>query len=98
MIADKLPESRYMIAFLMFSKTVRPLATALIIVAKLSSAKIMLAASFDTSVPVIPMATPMSAFFKAGASLTPSPVIETILSFFCHALTMRILFSGDTRA
>ena len=77
-IADKLPESRYIIAFLMFSKTVLPLATALMMVAKLSSAKIMLAASLDTSVPVIPMATPMSAFFKAGASLTPSPVIETI--------------------
>src|SRR5699024_5072030 len=54
----------------------------------------MLAASLDTSVPVIPIATPTSAFFKAGASLTPSPVIDTIRSFLCHALTILILFSG----
>ena len=30
-----------------------------------------------TSVPVMPMATPMSASFRAGASFTPSPVIAT---------------------
>ena len=38
----------------------------------------MVAASRATSVPVRPMATPMSAFFSAGASLTPSPVTATI--------------------
>ena len=82
----------------MFAYTVRPFATALIIVAKLSSERIIEAASLDTSVPVIPMATPISACFKAGASFTPSPVIDTILPFFCHASTIRILFSGETLA
>ena len=72
--------------------------TALTMVAKLSSARIMEAASLDTSVPVMPMATPMSAFLRAGASLTPSPVMDTILPRRCQALTMRILCSGDTRA
>ena len=39
----------------------------------------MSAASLVTSVPVMPIATPMSAAFSAGASLTPSPVIATML-------------------
>lgn len=30
-----------------------------------------------TSVPFLPIATPISAFFNAGASFTPSPVIAT---------------------
>ena len=72
--------------------------TALTMVAKLSSARIMEAASLETSVPVMPMATPMSAALRAGASLTPSPVMETILPLRCQAETMRILCSGDTRA
>ena len=45
--------------------------------AKSSSARTMSAASLLTSVPVIPIATPMSARRSAGASLTPSPVIAT---------------------
>ena len=73
-----LPDKRNIMAFLMFLNTFLPLETALIIVAKLSSAKIMVAASLETSVPVIPMAMPTSAFLSAGASFTPSPVIETI--------------------
>ena len=85
-------------AFLIFRYTLRPLATAFIIVAKLSSESIIDAASLDTSVPVMPIATPMSAFFSAGASLTPSPVMDTILPFLCQASTIRILFSGDTLA
>ena len=44
------------------------------------------------------MAQPMSAAFRAGASLTPSPVMATTFPFFCQALTMRILCSGETRA
>ena len=48
-----------------------------IIVTKLSSTRIMSAASLDTSVPVIPIAMPTSADLKATASLTPSPVIPT---------------------
>ena len=46
-------------------------------VAKLSSISTMSDALFDTSVPEMPMATPMSAFLRAGASFTPSPVIAT---------------------
>ena len=68
------------------------------IVAKLSSVSTIAAASFATSVPVIPIATPISACFNAGASLTPSPVIATIIPLSCHARTMRILCSGDTLA
>ena len=62
----------------MLAKIARPSSTAATIVAKLSSASTMSAASFETSVPVMPMAMPMSAVFSAGASLTPSPVIATI--------------------
>ena len=40
-----------------------------------SSTRIMLAASLLTSVPVCPMAMPMSADFRATASFTPSPVM-----------------------
>ena len=48
----------------MFEKIARPSSTAATIVAKLSSASTMSAASLDTSVPVMPIATPMSAVFK----------------------------------
>ena len=75
-----------------------PFSTALTIVEKLSSVSITEAASLDTSVPVIPMATPISACFNAGASLTPSPVIATISPDDCHALTILILCSGETLA
>ena len=84
--------------FLILAYTFLPVITALTIVEKLSSVKIMLAASFETSVPVIPIATPISLCFKAGASLTPSPVMATISLRFCHASTIRILCSGATRA
>ena len=93
-----LPDSRNWIAFRILRYTFLPKETALMIVAKLSSARIIAAASLETSVPVIPMATPMSAFLRAGASLTPSPVMAVILPLRCHASTIRILFSGDTRA
>jgi len=66
-------------------------------VEKLSSVRIITAASLVTSVPV-PMAMPMSAFFTAGASLTPSPVIATIWPCFLRTLTRRTLCSGLTRA
>ena len=67
-------------------------------VAKLSSVRIITAASLETSVPVIPMATPMSAAFSAGASFTPSPVIATTLPERLSSCTRRILSSGATRA
>ena len=46
----------------------------------------------------MPIAMPMSADFEAGASLTPSPVIATMLPSTCSAFTMRSLCSGATRA
>ena len=67
-------------------------------VAKLSSVRIITAASLDTSVPVMPMATPMSAFLRAGASFTPSPVMATMLLCCWREWTRRILSSGATRA
>ena len=63
----------------MLSKMPRPSRTAETMVEKLSSARIIFADSFVTSVPVMPIATPISADLTAGASLTPSPVIATIL-------------------
>jgi hypothetical protein len=52
---------------------------------ELSSVTTMSEASFATSVPAIPMATPISAALIAGASLTPSPVIATMAPFRFHA-------------
>ena len=66
--------------------------------AKLSSVRIITAASLETSVPVMPMATPMSAVFRAGASFTPSPVMATTLPFSLSSRTSRTLSSGATRA
>ena len=67
-------------------------------VAKLSSVRIISAASLVTSVPVIPIATPMSALVSAGASFTPSPVMATMLPCSLRMLTRRTLSSGATRA
>ena len=75
-----------------------PSSTAATIEAKLSSVSTMSAASRVTSVPVMPIAIPMSAAFTAGASLTPSPVMATTWPSRCSALTIRSLCSGDTRA
>lgn len=55
----------------------RPQRTAFTIELKLSSSKIIAADYLATYVPAIPMANPTSAFFKAGASLVPSPVTAT---------------------
>lgn len=49
---------------------------------KSSSTRIMSAASLQTSVPVWPIATPMSAAFRATASFTPSPVMATTAPMF----------------
>ena len=67
--------SRNWIALRMLPYTRRPSSTAPTIVAKLSSASTMSAAFLVTSVPVMPMPTPMSADLMLGASLTPSPVM-----------------------
>ncbi|HEY5878257.1 MAG TPA: hypothetical protein VIU11_05070 [Nakamurella sp.] len=67
-------------------------------VAKLSSAKTMSAASLVASVPLMPIATPTSARVMDGASLTPSPVIATTSRCDWSARTMRSLCSGEVRA
>jgi hypothetical protein len=82
----------------MFSNTARPSSIAATMLAKLSSSRIRSAASLATSVPLMPMAMPMSAVFSAGASLTPSPVTATISPLFFSASTMRIFCSAATRA
>jgi len=66
--------------------------------AKLSSKSTMSAAALETSVPVMPMAIPISACLRAGASLMPSPVIATTCPSDCRASTRRIFCSGATRA
>ena len=82
----------------MLPKMPRPSSTAATIDAKLSSVSVIAAASRATSVPEMPIATPMSAFLSAGASLTPSPVIATTWRCACSAATTRSLCAGDTRA
>ena len=86
----------YTMAFLILSYTLLPSLTDFTMVVKLSSIKIISAASLATSVPLCPIAIPISALFKAGASLTPSPVIATISPFFLRALTIFIFCSGIT--
>ena len=66
--------------------------------AKLSSVRIIAAASLETSVPVMPIAMPMSARLSAGASLTPSPVIPTTWPLPLRMSTKRTFCSGVTRA
>lgn len=67
---------------------------ALTIEAKLSSIRIISAAYLATSVPVIPIANPTSAFFKAGASFVPSPVTATTSPTSFNPETKRYLSSG----
>ena len=98
MISPMLHDTRYCTDFLMLSKTTRPSRTAATIVAKLSSVRIMSAALLATSVPVMPMAAPMSARLSAGASFTPSPVMATTWPRRRQASTIRTLCSGATRA
>lgn len=50
--------------------------------------------SLQTSVPAIPIAKPTSAFFKAGASLVPSPVTATTFSNYFKPVTKINLSSG----
>ena len=62
--------------------------------AKLSSNKMISQAALDTSVPAIPIANPTSAFFKAGASLVPSPVAATTSPLYLNPVTKAYLSSG----
>ncbi len=84
--------------FLILENIILPSSTAFTIVAKLSSVSITSAVFFATSVPVIPIATPMSAFLSASASFTPSPVMDVICPFSFSAVTILTLCSGDTLA
>gem|GEM_PF-3024313 len=79
MVSPRLQDNRNTTAFRILLYMLRPSSMACTMVVKLSSARIMSLAPLDTSVPATPIATPISAFFKEGASLTPSPVMDTIL-------------------
>jgi hypothetical protein len=57
----------------------------------LSSNNIIADASLATSVPLIPIANPTSAFFRAGASLVPSPVTATTLPLYFKPVTKAYL-------
>ncbi|MPN07113.1 hypothetical protein SDC9_154379 [bioreactor metagenome] len=97
-ISPILQESKNTIDFFILLNIFLPSLIAATIVEKLSSVSTISAAPFATSVPVIPIATPMSAILSDGASLTPSPVIETIFPLDLNALTILTLCSGDTLA
>ena len=90
MISLTLAARRNAMTLRMLAKMVRPPRTAATIVAKLSSARTMSAASRATSVPVWPIAIPTSAWRRAGASFTPSPVAATTAPLRCSADTIRI--------
>ena len=66
-------------------------------VLKLSSVRIMSDASFATSVPAMPIATPISACCSAGASFTPSPVIAVISPICFSRLINCFLCTGSDR-
>ena len=61
----------------LIERKVVPSLTPLTMVAKLSSSKIIAAASFVTSDPVLFIEIPKFPFLIAGASFTPSPVTPT---------------------
>ena len=81
----------------MLSNIALPSSTALTIIEKLSFNNTKSAVSLATSVPE-PKATPISAFLRAGASFTPSPVIATTSPFFCQASIILVLCFGSTLA
>lgn len=66
----------------MFSIKFLPYNTAFAILIKLSESKIASEEDLATSVPSMPETKPMSAFFKAGASLVPVPNTATTLPAF----------------
>lgn len=72
----------------------RPHSAAFTIEAKLSSRRMISQAALETSVPAIPIANPTSDFFKAGASLVPSPVTATMSPYSLRAVTSKYLSSG----
>ena len=75
---------------------VRPYRIAFSMDRKLSSRMVISPASFATSVPE-PIAKPTSAFFSAGESFTPSPVMPTTRFSSCAQRTRRLLSVGSAR-
>ena len=63
-----------------------------------SSIRATSAVSMAVSLPAAPMAKPMSACARAGASLTPSPSMATTPNCCCKALISSSLFSGNNSA
>lgn len=53
------------------------------------------AASTAISLPKLPIATPTLAVFRAGASFTPSPIIQTVLCC-CSSLLICMTFSSGS--
>lgn len=84
--------------FLIQSKMFLPYLAAVTILPKLSSSKMIPAAYLAIQTPAIPMAKPISAFFKAGASLPPSPVMATTWPSCLSPVANRYLSSGEERA
>lgn len=82
----------------MQSKIFLPHFIAVTIELKLSSNRIIPEAYFATYVPAIPIAKPISAFFNAGASFVPSPVIATTFFSLLSPVAIKYLSSGDERA
>ena len=65
---------------------------------KLSSRRMIPAASLATWVPAIPIANPISAFLRAGASLVPSPVMATTFLSCLRPVAKIYLSWGDDLA
>lgn len=74
-----------------------PISTISMSLVGLESRSTMFPASFAAEVPVF-IATPTSAWARAGASLVPSPVIATSLPPACSRLMRAILSSGVASA
>lgn len=84
--------------FLMQSNMFLPYLTAVTMLLKLSSRRMIPAAYLATWVPAIPIANPMSAFLSAGASFVPSPVIATTLSSCFSPVASKYLSVGELLA
>ena len=94
---EKSSTTRYMKTLRILAKLMRPCSIDLTMEWNPLSKRIKSATSRATSVPEL-TATPMSASFNAGASLTPSPTMATISPRLCKAATIRSLSLGETRA
>lgn len=76
-ISGMFDERVYAMDFFKLSKISLPSSTPFTIEVKSSLRSNISAASLATSEPTLPIAIPISAFFIAGESLTPSPVTAT---------------------